>query len=217
MNIRRIIIFTWQLPKTRVEFVEIFPASSTSFASRVVGPFQSHVLKVSTNLIYIIQTIFHIFFNILLTLCAVVNELNFRWHWGPVKLLEQVAFTSPATLFQNSTRDVPSMSWYSYKYYHNCIELNELKANTLTNYFHIRVFTEFRSFRASTRARVRSEVHFARGAEVEGREREEAEGREGEEAEGREEGEDILLFCFCFFFWKKLMKKKEKPSFLCGM
>ena len=50
-------------------------------------------------------------------------------------MLEQVAFTSSATLFQNSTRDVPSMSWYSYKILHIIyIELNELRASILTDF-----------------------------------------------------------------------------------
>lgn len=211
MNIRRIIIFTWQLPKTRVEFVEIFPASSTSFASRVVGPFQSHVLKVSTNLIYIIQTIFHIFFNILLTLCAVVNELNFRWHWGPVKLLEQVAFTSPATLFQNSTRDVPSMSWYSYKYYHNLywVKWTESKyINKLFSYSSIyrisflsSVDEGARSIRSPLRTRSRSGGTRERGSG--GTRGRGSGGTRGRGSGGTRRRRRHFAFLFLFFFFEK--------------
>ena len=39
MLLEEFLIFTRQLPKARIEFVEVFPAGSTSFASRVVGPF----------------------------------------------------------------------------------------------------------------------------------------------------------------------------------
>jgi hypothetical protein len=116
------------------------------------------------------------------------------------------------------------MSWYSYKIlYIICIKLNELKANILTIFFYIQVFTALRRFRTSISARVCSEDHFAEEEEVEGREEggmeeaeevegreeggreeaEEVEGREGEEEEAEEEEcfVDIFFFIFFLFFF----------------